>query len=63
MAPECWVEVGDKIWGKMPSWEILEFDTYDEYHLAYTAEENEIADEFARMAEENFVDYPEDWAV
>lgn len=52
-----------KIWGRMPSGEILEYDTISLYQEAYRAEENEIVDEMARLEEEKIRDYPEDWRV
>ena len=47
--------------GIMPSGEEREFATEDEYHEAYTEEENEIIDELAVLHEHDEVEYPEDW--
>ena len=48
--------------GILPSGEEREFATEDDYHEAYTDEENEIIDELAELhAHDEPVEYPEDW--
>lgn len=52
------------VWGRMPSGVAMRFKTEDEYAKAYHAEEDEIADELARLDAErqaynNMVDFDE----
>lgn len=61
MAEKKAVKVDGKIWGRLPCGEIHEYDNMLEYNIAYTAEEDEIVDELARLEAERFIDYPEDW--
>ena len=51
------------ITGVMPSGIEEDFPNVESYEKAYSAEEDEIADELARMYEENFVEFPEDWVA
>lgn len=52
-------EIG--VLGVMPGGDEKFFQTVDEYVAAYKAEEDEFIDEMARLEEENFVEYPEEW--
>lgn len=67
IAPMKFVRVSDdEGWGMMPCGEVKVFySVYCKtlYEFAYKAEEDEIADELARLEEERFVEYPEDFAM
>ena len=46
--------------GFLPSWEEVEFDSFEDYLKAYKAEENEIVEELERLYMHNtFPDYSE----
>lgn len=49
MFKKLMVHVGNKVWGQMPSGEIKQFNSPFEYNKAYKEEEDEIADELARL--------------
>lgn len=50
--------------GWLPCGEKQLFATEEEYHEAYTDEENEFVDEMARLHYfDEMIDYPEDWNV
>lgn len=52
---------GTKIWGRMPSGEIKEFESLFKYRLAYQAELDEFVDEMARLEYERMLELPEDF--
>lgn len=41
--------VNGYVWGRMPSGIAVKFETEEDYRKAYRAEEDEIADEMARL--------------
>lgn len=51
------------VWGQMPSWEIHEFSSVEEYLRAYKDEEDEIVDNLFRLEQERMIELPEDWEV
>ena len=57
------VHVGKKIWGQMPCGEIREFDSPYLYEQAYKNEEDEIADELARLEADRELEFPEDFVL
>lgn len=62
MAEFQFTEQNGKVFGTLPSWEVKAFPSIEAYRDAYIAEENEIVDELARLENERFVEYPEDYA-
>ena len=60
MWPKQYVSVGDKIWGRLPSGEIEEYDTVDLYFQAYKQDEDYIYDGMAYL---DAIEYPEDFVL
>ena len=61
---DCFYEVKDDgVHGFMPSGEEKVFATIDDYVEQFLKEEDEFIDEMARLEEEKFVEYPEDYVA
>ena len=57
------VHVGNKVWGRMPTGEIMEFESPYEYQQAYQKEYDLYIDDMYQLENEHVIEFPEDYPV